>query len=394
MGAMASTTFLSCQNSEEPIQINNSYSEKDVEYSISVNVPDEMRTRGASIATIGESGLYEFPQRTINKLWYAVYYDGALKTNSTVTRNDNQPFSVKYTMSGTSDPSKLYFFLWAGNSDDKITDNFSSFPSSNIMAINYSSKYVLINPEEFHNNANFQFFDSFAGYVPFSDTFDVESRSKSIILTRPFAQITVLTDDFKDTDLAQEYPNGIHVLSAFGNEKITEDNVNQQLLFPNQWYFASDTYGYLETSKLYAGSQGYGYKYLFDFVNKLDGQNPSSVLFKDRKMDYLTCFFTVAPTKQSNFSKSEVILDKLNLTVDTKNFGASTSPYLSSKTMKYVSIDMPEEGIMANTRYIIYNKKRSEGGTGFLDGIYNYEILVSNDGNWKDPDLERESDRL
>ena len=384
------STFVSCQNTDEPIPVEIDSNEELVEYSMSVNIPDEMRTRAAATATIGESGLYELGEREINKLWYAVYYDGALKTNGQVTRTDKLPFSVTYRMTGSSDPTKLYFFFWAGNSEDKINVASSEMPkNSTLVSLNYSSKSVYLNYNSLHDKTQLKIYDSFAGYFQFSETQEVENRNKNIVLKRPFAEISILTDDFTDTDLAEDYPNGITVVAGLGSEVADSSNFDEQITSPYIWSYGSDKYSYLKWRTQYGMGSDMVYAYSLQnyFYNDLKG-SPETVTFKERQMDYLSYFFIFAPQK-----KSESELDKLNIAVYKGRQTPNNFVYHTNDA-NYISVQLPEEGLKANNRYIIYNKKRSDGGTGFLEGVYNYQILVNNDGTWEDPSTLQESDKL
>lgn len=69
IGALASTMLFSCKNAEEPIQSSPVIVDAEgmVQYSLSVNIPDDMRTRAAAEAIVGTDGLYSF-SRTIDRL--------------------------------------------------------------------------------------------------------------------------------------------------------------------------------------------------------------------------------------------------------------------------------------------------------------------------------------
>lgn len=343
-----------------------------IEYTISVGIPDEMRTRDGATPSIGESGLLELENRTIDKLWYSVYYDGNSVDGGTVTRTDENPFKVVYRSTGRLDPTKLYFFLWAGNSDDQI--NVVTSGGSGIIINNKEKSVTIWQPSVLNDIENLKFYDSFAGYVQFSEVPEISSRKKSIVLKRPFAEIQVLSDDFTDTDLSVDYPEGFTCLTSISSERVLDRNNTTNyddeaglLGFPNKWYFSEGTF-----------TNAPGNKCFVYFYNDLKGQSPYRTTFKERSMDYYSYFLTFPSNNRQKY---------LNLLVKE----GKSSPGLNDKK---VSISLPEEGIKANNKYIFYNKKRSEGGTGFLEGIYNYEIIASPDPVWDDPTSENESDRL
>lgn len=391
------STFVSCQNTDEPIPVEIDSNEELVEYYMTVNIPDELKTRTTSNASIGASGLYEFPERTIDKLWYAVYYNGSYKTSGEVVREDEKPFSVSYRMTGSSDPSLLYFFFWAGNSDDDVLASpnltLSSWDPTKMITIAYKLNTLSYTPAKLHNNSNLQIFDSFTGYIQFSDNKEISDRSRSITLKRPFALFHVISDDFTDTDLAEDYPNGFTTLAGFGSEKPTTKDFSNHILNVSTWNYSTNEITLFKMNDYFSyNSSGYYTQNLeFYFKNDLKGTQIETVNFKNRQMDYLTCFFTLAPPTLSHLKYENKNVDKLNLAIKK---GSATAQDYKDSPGTLISIPLPEEGIKANNQYIIYNTKRSEGGTGFLEGVYNYQILVNNDGTWENPSTEHESDKL
>ena len=373
MGALASTMLFSCQNSEEPIPSPGDINSGEmVEYSISVNIPDEMRTRDSANASIGETGLYEFENRIIDKVWYAVYYDNVLKTTGEQQRSNEQPFEISYRMTGSSDPSKLCFFFWAGNVDDQV-----STTGSPMVKLDYNKTQVTVNQAAMHDNGILKFYDSFAGYYQFADKNDNTIRTKTIILKRPFSLIHIITDDFTDTDLGEDYPNGFTCFTGFGNSKAAKASSNSYINnfdLINTWNYKENTY---------SKSQNYN----FYFQNDLKLNNPQRVTFKNREMDYLTCFFTF-PTSNDITQLNLLVFEDGNKSLN--GTGSSIDNYFNSS--KQISLLLPEGGFVANTQYIIYNKKRSEGGTGFLEAVYNYKIIADNDYEWDS--IEQSEDGL
>ena len=392
MGAFASTMLFSCKNAEEPIPSpGDNNSGEIVEYSISVNIPEEMRTRAAAEATIGESGLFEFPLRTIDKLWYAMYYDGTYKSSNSILREDDQSFSFTVRLDDKTDPSKLSFFFWAGSSGDQDGSDRLSFDFNNCV--------VTINPVRFssvsnayYDNHSVSVYDSFAGYFQFANSDDKSIRSATFTLKRPFAEFHLLCDDFIPTssDLYKDYPGGIRTFSGLGSEKVNYSNYKNQMMLPNRWHYATNEvsnslYDVNDLEFTNVGESNYLFNYLKDDTNDL------RVTFKGRKMDYLAYFYAFAPLEENqmvNKANDNAVIDKLNFVISKNN--GSTISYSSS----FISVPLPENGIKANNKYVIYNKSREDGGNGFLEGFFDYEILVNHDGIWESPNHENEVDKL
>ena len=343
--AVGSSMLFSCQNSEEPTPAMEENRDEMVEYTITAQVPDEIRTRAAASASIGESGLYEFENRTIDKLWYVVDYNGTVMETNSLERNDSNPFLVTYRMEGNSDPSKLHFFFWAGSKDDDV-QFITTEKSQGLININAKSFFVLLDNKKFLST-ELKIYDSFAGYYQFAESNDNSVRTKTITLKRPFAEIHVIADDFADTDLKEDYQDGFRAYYGFGSSQ-------SQLNLPNRWNYLDKTYSLEDSRSIF-------------FYNALDGESISQVTFKERQMDYYTLFYSFPITTDE--------LTYLNVNVYPGNQASSGK--------KSFSIQLPEDGIKANTKYVIYNKRRSEGGTGFLEGVYNYKILADNDFDWE-----------
>ena len=353
--AFASTMLFSCSNAEEPNipAIAESDNGEMIEYTLTVNVPDEMRTRDISSGSIGESGLFEHTNRTINNLWYVAYYDNEYVTRGTVSRIDENPFVVNLRLTNASDPTKLYLFFWAGNSKDFITFGSTSYVDDYV--IMYETKTVKYKATSYNEKA-FEFTDSFAGYFQFSEV-PTNMLTKTFTLKRPFAEFHILTDEFVESELADYYSNGSNTMVGFSSQpvKVSNQRNYENLNICTSWDFSNDNYTYdmIVTTNNFADK--------FYFYNPLTGESPFRTTFKERQMDYLDYFVMLAPTKKKPLANvGNATMKYLNFIVskDKKN--------LSSTDNDYVSIELPEDGIQANYKYVIYNKERSKGGTGFL----------------------------
>lgn len=363
LGAMASTTFFSCQNSEEPIQINNSYSEKDVEYSISVNVPDEMRTRSGQIGEVGEDGLIAFPSRKIDRLYYGVYINEEKSSTGSVDRTGTQPFTIIYKAPEGIEKDQISFFFWAGSSSD-----FTN--SDPVFKIDYEKKTVSITELNYYpaNTTKLYAFDSFTGYFKLSSLIKDESKSVSVTLKRPFSEIHLLTDDLneKESNIYRDY-SVYTVLSGFGKDKVNLENYKNEITIPTVWHFDTNELEFKGTTRNL-------------LKNSLNGSYTTT--FKGKQMNYLACFYTFGYIGETDIEDKP---SKLNL-------GISYGNTFDSSKGQFVSIDLPESGIKSNYKYIIYNKSRSDGGTGFLEDPY-YVFSINNDENWEEPDSENQVDK-
>ena len=381
MGAFASTMLFSCKNAEEPIpSLGDNNSGEMVEYSISVNIPEEMRTRGTTDGIIGESGLYEFPIETVDNLWYCMYYDGAVKKSGEVSRTDENPFSISLRVDGNTDPSKVWFFFWAGN---KV---------NNFAALDYEKRNVRIIPKKIFSQISH--LDAFTGYFQFAPSDDTSIRTQTFTLKRPFAEIHILSDDFlpSSSDLYKNYTSGVSTVAGFGNEILTQSNYEKQMYYPTTWYFDDDPSGTHKKNDLVCESQhqAQGAKLTDTFFNPLDQTTVERVTFNNRIYDYISCFYMFAPLEEAPLNHNSTELNLLNFFIT----GGNPSNWASFYGGTPISVELPENGLKANNKYVIYNKSHQDGGSGFLDGFYDYEILVNHDGTWESPNHENEVDKL
>ena len=388
LGSMTSTMFLSCQNSADPIiPLYNDLNNRElVEYLISVNVPDEMRTRARGDGTIGESGLFEFPEANINRLRYAVYADGKLLLNKSITRSNSSPFSISFSLEQYVDPTKIYLFFWADNQVNNLYDNYSiDFKKRTVSG--YASAYG----ENSDVPWDYGYKDAFTGYYQLATSKNDTSRSKTYTLKRPFAEIHILTDEIYKTDLKKFFDTGIKSYIGFGDATVNFSNCVDQIYKPYVWHYDnSEDSNYLKGDfEFYTFPRLTGTSYQKNyapFINYLD--DSLSTEFKGRQMEYIGCFFVFVPENGFSFqikdSSNTRTLDKINVGVvrQSANFADSQT--------KFITLDFPEGGLKANHKYIYYNKPFEDGGTGFFNGGFSYEILVDHDNQFEEPDTETE----
>ena len=382
---MASTLFLSCQNEEEPITpphngLNNS---ELVEYSISVNVPDEMRTRAAE-GTIGETGLFEYPGRTVNRLRYAIYNETILMSNNTLTRSGSDPFKISLTLENNIDPTQVYLFFWADTNGDTFFD--IDFTRGTITQ-NYNSN----SGDGYMSPKDLGYKDAFTGYFQLSSARDDKSRSRSYTLRRPFAEIHILTDEIEQTNLKDFFDTGTKSYIGYGDGDLSFSTCKNQIFKPEKWHFTASSDGFYERGDFefyqFPCLTGTSYQSNFPpFSNPLDGSLRTE--FKGRQMEYIGCFYVFVPENGSFFNFKDNSgtrkLNKINVGVVRR-----TANFVESQT-RFISLEFPEEGLKANHKYVYYNKSFENGGSGFLDGLFSYEIFVNHDIKWTDPDTETE----
>lgn len=380
-GAFAFIALLSsCSQSDEPNQVQGATGEKDmVEWIGEFNLPDNLRTRVAATGSVGEDGLYTF-SREINRVWYAVYYQGSYlydseqsDTPDAIRKGDG--FTVLFKFHKELDPTQIYIFFWAGNNEDNVT--VSDATSSDAINLNFKNRCVSVNPVYMNGgNSALQEYDSFAGYFQLSPTKDVTNYNMKFTLKRPFAQIHILSDEFTFPGVSTYYPSGLTVVPGFGTSEASTSNYTSNLMSPTTWYFDSSialTPSYRKNEFQYTLTN-------YEFTNTLSGSTPERVTFKNRKMDYLGCYYVFAPIEKSSLkyavsSGNNSTLGKLNLAIRKKGDAIGTS--------QFASVDLPAEGIQANNRYVIYNHANTgdgdggNGGGGFVTNNFAFEVVTA-----------------
>lgn len=381
----------SCQNLEEPLSVPNENELDFTEYSVSIVVPDKMDTRNSksdlSTGEFGVDGLLEFPNREVNKLWYAIYYDKNLVQNNTVSReNTQEPFSFTFRLKGYVDPSKIELFFWAGQNSDPVAvttseSNKSIYGSS--IYLNFINKWVCVQASVLNKNCSIG--NSFTLFTPFITEAESKETSRSFLLKRAFSEIHVLSDDFIVTDLKKEdkWKDGIHVFPGFGTEKFNKNvlSIQNNLTQPYLWYF--------DDSEEYFKDQIFAQKCLYQepyFFNSLSGNLKERTTYKNREMDYWCCLYVFSPVPISNFNY-------LNLMVMNENNVAS-SPAQSKA--EYISLEIPNQLILPNHKYVFYNKSRENGGSGFIDGVYihDFDVTVTENADWDNSKTDQAYERI
>ena len=345
-----------------------------------------MRTRARGDGAIGESGLFEFPTANINRLRYGVYADGELITNKSITRTGSSPFSISLTLEQYVDPTKIYLFFWADNQVNNLYDNYSiDFKKRTV------SGYATAYGENSDVPWDYGYKDAFTGYFQLASSKEDVNRSKTFILKRPFAEIHILTDEIYKTDITSYFDRGTRTYLGFGDDESRYSNCTTQLYKPEVWHYDSSEDSTFDKGdfefRQFPCLTGTSYqKYYPPFINTFDGTY--STEFKGRDMEYIGCFFVFVPENGSFFKyingDQTRNLDKINIAVNKNGYN------FRDGLVKFITLDFPEGGLKANHKYIYYNKPFENGGSGFFDGGFSYEILVDHDNQFEEPDTETE----
>lgn len=379
-GALLLSIFglAACSQAEEPVNVSVDAGEN-VEWVADIVLPDDFKTRAAASGSVGSDGLYSF-SREIDRLWYAVYYNGAYLYDSeqalapdAIKKGDG--FTVLFKFHKDLDPTQIYIFFWAGNKQDNVT--LSNATSSGAITLNFANRCVSVDPKYMNgNNTAIQEYDSFAGYFQLSSTKDVSNYNMKVTLKRPFAQIHVLSDEFTYPGVNVAFPDGVTVVPGFGANSATTANYTSNLMSPTTWFFDSSISlnpSYRQNEFMYSLTD-------YEFTNTLSGVTPERVTFKNRTMDYLGCYYvfapvTKAPLKYATSSGDTSTLQYLNLAFRKKGQAISAS--------EFATVTLPSEGIKANNRYVIYNHANTgdgdggNNGGGFITHSYAFEIVTA-----------------
>lgn len=376
----------SCTHADEPeLESGKLFDGEDmIEWTAEIKLPDEFKTRAAAEGKVGSDGLYTF-SREINRLWYAVYYNGAYLYDSEqdmapdgIKKGDG--FTVLFKFHKDLDPTQIYIFFWAGNTGDNVT--VSDAIDSEAINLNFHNRCVSVNPKYMNgNNTELREFDSFSGYFQLSPTKDISNYNMKVTLKRPFTQIHVLSDEFTYPGVSTAFPNGVTVVPGFGSDIASSVNYASNMMLPTTWFYDSSISmnpGYKQNEYRYTETN-------YQFTNSLSGKTPERVTFKNRTMDYLGCLYVFAPVQKaqlkypaaSGFSST---LGKLNLAFMKKGENMSSA--------QFAAVELPSGGIQANNRYVVYNRANTgdgDGGPGgndgpgggFITASYAFEVVTA-----------------
>lgn len=366
----------SCSSQDEP-QVTGSIANPSgdvVEWSLDMDLPDEPKTRAAASVSPGTDGLYAFTGREINKLWYAVYYEDKLVYDCT-TPEAQQPkkigdnFNLVFKLPRLYDPTKVKLFFWAGNADDAVsTNNVTSV--SNGINLNFAERCVSIDPKYVNGgNTSIAQYDSFCGYFQLANNANVTNRNLRFSLSRPFAQIHVLTNELTDPGVRFDWAGGAVGTCGFGRWSASAGNMSTEMAVPTTWFYDDSK----SLNPAYKAGEYIFSQNTYEYTNDLANTWPSRTTFKNKDYHYLGCMLTFAPTVAANLkgasaSGNAALYGKFNMAIRKPSLGYGDS------TASFVSADIPSHGIVANNRYVVYNGQ----GPGPFSKSYHFEIVTDN----------------
>lgn len=338
-----------------------------------------LKTRAQESAlSYGTDGLYSF-SRTIDKLWYAVYNNGTLLYNSfedgipqAVYDSATETFRLDLQIPLINEQIKLKdytVFFFAGNSADNVQDK----EITDGIGLDFANKTMYAYPAILSNTpATGEFFtpdqrDYFAKYTTLDKVVGAD-LSGNITLTRPFCQISLLTDELTQPAVLKTYDSNGNVGVSTIPSIFTKKGATSTETLPYAWNYSTDNILVKDQSLL---SFTLNSKAACNTDNKLS--IPQEVTFKDRKMICLASYLMLAPDTRKAYnpgSSQEQFTFALTATGDRHSSDAT------------IKVNVPNGGLKANEKYVLYNKQfdpenPDEGGEqGIFSTHYVLDVLV------------------
>lgn len=356
--------------------------------SLTLSSPDNgLKTRAGQTPTLtyGTDGLFIF-SRTIDKLWYAVYNNGTLLYDSfeagipqAVYDSETETFKLDLQIPRVNEEIKFNeyaVFFFAGNASDKVAKT----EITDGIGLDFANKTLYAYPAILNSStASGDFFtpqqnDYFAKYITLDKvvTSD-EDFSGSVTLTRPFCQVSLLTDELTHPAVLRTYDSDGKVALATTPAMYTQKESSTSESLPYGWNYDTDNILVKDLSSL-----------TFTLNSKAacntDGSLtiPQEVTFKSRKMFCVASYLMLAPNTRKSYNGA---------TTEQFSFALTANGNLHS-TDASVKTDIPAGGIKANEKYVLYNKQfdpenpEDGGGQGIFSTHYVLDIVV-------DPDYEK-----
>ena len=384
MAALALTgAMTSCQNEEAvkmPVE-NNGINLSDCKtVSLKIGVPSELRTRAGQTPslTYGTDGLFNF-SRTVNKLWYAVYNKGSLLYNSfetgitqAVYDSESESFMLDILIPRINEEINLAdytVFFFAGNASDKVQQG----EITDGIGLDFANKTLFAYPSMLNKTAasgdifNPQQFDYFAKYESLDNIVDSEFNGH-VVLTRPFCQVSLLTDELIHTGVLRTYGSDGKVKVDAVPSMSCQVGATASATLPYGWQFADDR---ILTKDLTQAT--------FTLSGRAIANNltiPQVVTFKTRKMYCIGSYLMLASDARKAYMAGS--------SKEQFNFDINVAGDLNS-TNATLTTDVPAGGLKANEKYVIYNKEfdpnnpEEGGGHGILSTHYVLDIVVDPD---------------
>lgn len=380
--AMASMMagLASC-SSEEPINVPSQPQQSAIDWSTSdvlslrIGMPgNDLKTRAGETPTFsyGEDGLWKF-DRTIDRLYYAVYKDGNLLYHS------EQPGVNQATYDATDEDFKLDIQIPRIDGDIKLEDYSVFFFAANALdkvdtkeisdgiGLDFANKTMYAYPTVMNKTvANGNYFDPqqkdyFAKYTTLDKV--CSGTEGSVTLIRPFCQVSLLTDELCQAGVLHTYASDGKVALTTSPSVQSQKSTTFAKTLPYAWNYGTDAIMTKNASTLALSLKANAYD------NSSNGYTiPQEVTFKSRKMFCIASYLMLAPSTKkaydANADKDQFFFD-LNATGNVAQTDASKGA------------DIPAGGFKANEKYVMYNKaydpSTGEGGEG---GIFSSHYLI------------------
>lgn len=340
-----------------------------------------LKTRAqAPTLTYGTDGLFSF-SRTIDKLWYAVYNNGTLLYDSfeagipqAVYDSESETFLLDLQIPRINDEIKLNeykVFFFAGNALDKVDKS----EISDGIGLDFTNKTMYAYPAILNGTkASGDFYtpqqkDYFAKYISLDKVVDPDNDfSGSVTLTRPFCQVSLLTDELTHPAVLRTYDSAGKVAISTTPSMFSQVGASNSETLPYGWNYDTDE---IMTKDLSALTFSLDAKTACNSDGSLT--IPQEVTFKSRKMFCIGSYLMLAPDTRKAYNAAA--------SKEQFSFALTAAGDLHSTT-ESVKTDIPTGGIKANEKYVLYNKQfdpnnpEEGGGHGIFSTHYVLDVVV------------------
>ena len=324
--------------------------------SLTVKMPVyDLKTRAGQEpgVTYGDDGLYCF-NRVIDKLWYAVYNNGTLLYHSFqpgiyqgVYNSEDETFKLNIRIpliNGQIKLNEYSVFFFAGNS----LDNVQNKEIADGIGLDFANKTLYAYPAFLNKSiASGEMFtpvqyDFFSKYITLDKVVD-DDLNGSVTLTRPFCQVSLLTDELCQPAILSTYASDYKVAVDTTPSMYTKNASSTSESLPYGWNYGTDALLTKSRSELSLTLNTRAF-------NNVDNSLtiPQEVTFKNRKMFCTGSFLMLAPDSRKAYNQDS--------TSERFKFDLIATGNRSSTTA-CVSAKVPSGGLKANEKYIMYNRK-------------------------------------
>lgn len=372
-------TMMSCSNADEPIipgdKTQNFPGGADVT-EVTITVPNEARTRsdldGLDLPLWGlfsESG-------SAMKIRYGVYReDGTLYYSTDEMTELPKAYSATFTLSIPipRDERHPKIFMWA-DKDEAIGYN-----------IDWEKKKVIIDYENPLTNLYADMAKNADAFAHWGDLnpYGGETRP-NLILTRPFVQVNILTDEpANNASLMEKYKEGMGAMMCMSRQDMPERNI-----FLYGWNWDDDTFDAMED---YEYENGMRFSSVFNHTSSLENSLKGTSndgyagTIGGKRKYYAGVFYLFAPKGKNWVAYTEDYPDENMLDVEESG-GLIFETRIMNKEeynmWKGVDLSFPvTDGVTQNTRLIVHNGANNGTGNGVLSDNQNYNIIVDENFN-------------